>query len=362
MVSDAPSPAPTRLAFIDATAGVAGDMLLGALLDAGADLAGVQRVLDALIPGSVGLSAATVDRQGQRATQVEVEVLVADPPHRRWSEIREGLESARDSGTVPAHTVDLALGVFTRLAEAEAAAHGLPAEEIHFHEVGALDSIADVVGTCEAWRQLGIASAVGSTIAVGSGRIRAAHGDIPAPVPAVVRLATGWPTVAGEILPPRGHAPTHSHSASAAHGHGQRPPHTEGGPHEHGGQRVPEGVAPGIGELATPTGVALVRGLAERHGPQPALVTEALGVGAGSKDTPGRANVVRVLIGQPADPSQAASPARGTRPAPLGHPAPGEAAPPDAEGMHDAALTPGAHHTSDPALAPDAHDTPTTAI
>lgn len=362
MVSDAPSPAPTRLAFIDATAGVAGDMLLGALLDAGADLAGVQRVLDALIPGSVGLSAATVDRQGQRATQVEVEVLVAGPPHRRWSEIREGLESARDSGTVPARTVDLALGVFTRLAEAEAAAHGLPAEEIHFHEVGALDSIADVVGTCEAWRQLGIASAVGSTIAVGSGRIRAAHGDIPAPVPAVVRLATGWPTVAGEILPPRGHAPTHSHSASAAHGRGQRPPHTEGGPHEHGGQRVPEGVAPGIGELATPTGVALVRGLAERHGPQPALVTEALGVGAGSKDTPGRANVVRVLIGQPADPSQAASPARGTRPAPLGHPAPGDAAPPDAEGMHDSALTPGAHRTSDPALAPDAHDTPTTAI
>lgn len=374
MVSDAPSPVPTRLAFVDATAGVAGDMLLGALLDAGADLAGVQRVLDALIPGSVRLSTATVDRQGQRATQLEVEVLVADPPHCRWSEIREALESARDSGTVPARTVDLALGVFTRLAEAEAAAHGVPAEEIHFHEVGALDSIADVVGTCEAWRQLGIASAVGSTIAVGSGRIRAAHGDIPVPVPAVVRLATGWPTVAGEILPPRGHAPAHSHSDSAAHSHpapsggafsphdhdhDQRPPHTEGGPHEQGGRRVPEGVAPGIGELATPTGVALVRGLAERHGPQPALVTEALGVGAGSKDTPGRANVVRVLIGQPADPSQASAPTSDGRPAELGNKAPGD---PDAEGTREPAPTPEAHRTSEPALAPDAHDTPATAI
>ena len=170
--------------------------------------------------------------------------------------------------------------------------------------MGALDSLADVIGACEAWRQLGINEGTGSVLAVGSGRIRAAHGDIPVPVPAVARLALGWPTVAGELLPPRGHA--HSHTSTPTP-HRPRPrslshdlpAHAQGGPHEHGGRKVPAGVAPGIGELATPTGVALLRGLASSAGPQPSLITEALGVGAGTKDTPGRPNVVRVLVGRP---------------------------------------------------------------
>src|SRR5699024_7947463 len=162
-------------------------------------------------------------------------------------------------------------------------------------------------------------------LAVGSGRIRAAHGDIPVPVPAVARLALGWPTVAGEILPPRGprhghsHGHDHPHSrdhgsphAAAAHEHSHPrdateahtpppphssdpgaapapdaapPAHAQGGPHEHGGGRAPAGVAPGIGELAAPTGVALLRSLAASAGPQPMLTPEALGVGAGTKDT-----------------------------------------------------------------------------
>nr|WP_259558183.1 LarC family nickel insertion protein [Brachybacterium sillae] len=116
---------------------------------------------------------------------------------------------------------------------------------------------------------------------MGSGRIRAAHGDIPVPVPAVARLAVGWPTVTGELLPPRGHA-------IGAEGHG----------HGHDGRRVPPGVAPGIGELTTPTGMALLRALADRPGPQPALQVEAIGLGAGTKDTPGLPNVVRVFIGR----------------------------------------------------------------
>jgi uncharacterized protein (DUF111 family) len=215
-------------------------------------------------------------------------------------------------------THDQAHAVLRRLAEAEGATHGVPADEVHFHEVGALDSLADVIGACEAWRQLGIAEATGSVLAVGSGRIRAAHGDIPVPVPAVARLALGWPTVAGEILPPRGHSHGHDHSHDHEHAHEHDHPHThpaepvdvpdsdaalpahaQGGPHEHGGRRVPAGVAPGIGELATPTGVALLRGLAASAGPQPMMTTEALGVGAGTKDTPGRPNVVRVLVGPP---------------------------------------------------------------
>ena len=356
MTSDVAAAPPPRLAYIDATAGIAGDMLLAALIDAGADLDGVQRVLDALVPDSVRFIRSEVERAGQRAVKVDVEVLVVDPPHRTWSSIRELLERSRGNASVPERTIDLALAIFRRLAEAEGATHGTPADEVHFHEVGALDSLADVIGACEAWRQLGIGEATGSVLAVGSGRIRAAHGDIPVPVPAVARLALGWPTVAGELLPPRGHghghghghrhggAPPHSHTHPQSHSHhdahdrdgahpshapGEHTPngtvapapdsdaavpersavvpeqsavvpeHMAGGPHELGGRRVPEGVAPGIGELATPTGVALLRGLAATSGPQPAMVSEALGVGAGTKDTPGRPNVVRVLVGRP---------------------------------------------------------------
>ena len=315
---DSASHPSSRPAYIDATAGIAGDMLLAALIDAGADLSAVQRVLDALIPDSVRFVRSWVDRGGQRALKVDVEVLVEDPPHRTWASIREMLEQARDREDVPARTLDLALGVFGRLAEAEGATHGVPADEVHFHEVGALDSLADVIGACEAWRQLGITEATGSVLAVGSGRIRAAHGDIPVPVPAVARLALGWPTVAGEMLPARGHGHSHAHSHDHPHSHGhgeghshshdQLPAHAQGGPHEHGGRRVPAGVAPGIGELATPTGVALLRGLAATAGPQPMLVTEALGVGAGTKDTPGRPNVVRVLVGRKLTPDAHATP------------------------------------------------------
>ena len=331
-------PAAHRTAYLDATAGIAGDMLLAALVDAGADLDRVQQVLDALVPESVRFVRSDVDRGGQGAVKVDVEVLVEDPPHRTWASIRAMLQDARGRADVPERTLDLALAVFGRLADAEGATHGVPADEVHFHEVGALDSLADVVGACEAWRQLGIQDATGSVLAVGSGRIRAAHGDIPVPVPAVARLALGWPTVAGEILPPRGHGHGHSHGhdhphsrdhgsphAAAVHEHSHPsdatdvhthphthssdpvavpdsdaalPAHTQGGPHEHGGRRVPAGVAPGIGELATPTGVALLRSLAASAGPQPMLTTEALGVGAGTKDTPGRPNVVRVLVGR----------------------------------------------------------------
>lgn len=301
-------PATPRTAYLDATAGIAGDMLLAALVDAGADLAGVQRVLDALVPGSVRFVRSDVDRGGQRAVKVDVEVLVDDPPHRTWASIRELLERSRGNADVPERTVDLALEVFGRLAEAEGATHGVPADEVHFHEVGALDSLADVIGACEAWRQLGITGGTASVIAVGSGRIRAAHGDIPVPVPAVARLAIGWPTVAGEILPGRGHHHAHDHAHDHDHDHDRDhhhshdehlPAHAQGGPHAHGGRKVPPGVAPGIGELATPTGVALVRGLATTAGPQPAMTVLALGIGAGTKDTPGRPNVVRVVIGEP---------------------------------------------------------------
>src|SRR5699024_2966905 len=206
------STAPARLAHIDATAGIAGDMLLAALIDVGACLEGVQRVLDAVVPGSVRFVRSDVDRGGQRAVKIDVEVLVEDPPHRTWASIRALLEQARADAAVPDRTIDLALAVCGGRADPEGAAGGVRADEGQFDEVGALDSLADVIGACEAWRQLGIGAATGSVTAVGPGRIRAAHGDIPVPVPAVERLALGWPTVAGEILPVRGHRHSHAHS------------------------------------------------------------------------------------------------------------------------------------------------------
>jgi len=372
-------PATPRTAYVDATAGIAGDMLLAALVDAGADLARVQQVLDALVPDSVRFVRTDVDRGGQRAVKVDVEVLVDDPPHRTWASIRSLLEEARGRDDVPERTIDLALAVFGRLADAEGATHGVPADEVHFHEVGALDSLADVIGACEAWRQLGIEEATGSVLAVGSGRIRAAHGDIPVPVPAVARLALGWPTVAGEILPPRGHAHSHSHDHAHDHPHSHDPvpvpdsdaalpAHAQGGPHEHGGRRVPSGVAPGIGELATPTGVALLRCLAATAGPQPMIATEALGVGAGTKDTPGRPNVVRVLVGRPFTPEPHAA---GRPPLALPTTAPRSTAPratdPDSAdpAASDLAPAPSALAANElPAddLPPDAHATPASAL
>lgn len=270
-------------AWFDVTAGVAGDMLLGSLVDAGAPIEGVQFALDALVPGSVRLEAETVTRCGQRATRAQVRVLADDPPHRTWAAIRDALRAS----PLEDATRERALATFGRLADAEARAHGIAAEDVHFHEVGALDSIADVVGVCEALRLLGVDSVSASPVAVGAGRVRAAHGDIPVPVPAVAELLVGWRTVAasgfgaapgerGTSHPDHDHDPGHHHDEPAA-------VTTPGEP----------------GELATPTGLALVRVLAGACEGLPALTASAVGVGAGGRDFPAHPNVVRVVLGEP---------------------------------------------------------------
>ncbi|HEY5979180.1 MAG TPA: nickel pincer cofactor biosynthesis protein LarC [Microlunatus sp.] len=240
-------PATGRHAWIDASAGIAGDMLLGALVDAGADLAVVQSAVDAVVPASIRLGAAEVTRAGQRATKITVEVITEDLPHRRWSTIRDGLIEAPLMHPVRAR----AMATFARLAEAEAHAHGIPTDEVHFHEVGALDSIADVVGVAAALEDLGVTSLSAGSVAVGSGRTRAAHGDLPVPVPAVVRLSAGWRIHAG-----------------------------------------------GAGELTTPTGMALVAALAQTCEDLPSMILTSSGAGAGTKDFPGRPNLTRVLLGE----------------------------------------------------------------
>ena len=237
---------PEQHAWIDASAGIAGDMLLGALVDAGADLEVVQRSIDTVIPDAVRLETETVTRAGLRALKINIRVLVEDPPHRTWHSIRDLLASAE----LPTPVRDSASAVFARLAGAEANVHGVPAETVHFHEVGALDSIADVVGVCAAFHVIGAMSISAGVVSLGSGARSSSHGEIPVPVPAVTDLARGWRVQAG-----------------------------------------------GRGELTTPTGMALLATLAGEQTELPAMELSAVGVGAGTADPAGRANVTRVLLG-----------------------------------------------------------------
>ena len=236
-----------RVAWFDVTAGVAGDMLLGALVDAGADLAAVQRLVDLVLPDAVRLEAAEVRRAGLRAVQVKVTTVGEDHPHRPWREIRDRIAVAG----LPAPVADSASAVFRRLADVEATAHGEPVDEVEFHEVGAWDSVADVIGTCAALELIGVDDIVATRLALGSGTVRTAHGVLPVPVPAVLGLVDGWSVEAG-----------------------------------------------GEGELATPTGVALVTTLATSQGDLPALEMSGSGVGAGTRDAAERPNVVRVVLGR----------------------------------------------------------------
>ena len=235
--------------WVDASSGASGDMLLGALVGAGVPLAAVQAAVDAASPEPVTLRSEAVTRNGFASTRVHVEV--ADSAHHRtWRDVRALLLDAALDDAVR----DLALEVFERLAVAEGTVHGHDPMNVHFHEVGALDAIADVVGVCAGIVHLAPTEVVVTPIAVGSGTIRGAHGTLPVPPPAVAALLTGVPSYAG-----------------------------------------PEG-APAT-ELCTPTGAALLTTIATSYGPQPAMTTSVVGVGAGGRDPDGHANVLRLLVG-----------------------------------------------------------------
>lgn len=241
--------------WIDAGNGAAGDMLLAALLDAGADVAAVRDGLARLRVEPIGLELATVRRHGFRAASVTV-TAPESTVHRGLNEVTAVVRAA----ALPEPVTELACATFTRLAEAEALVHGVDVTAVHFHEVGALDAIADVVGCALALADLGLlgpdTTRVVSPVAVGSGVVTAAHGRTPVPAPAVLELLT------------RAGAPIAEHPATM--------------------------------ELCTPTGAALLATLADRWGPPPAGTPRAVGVGAGRADPPTHPNLVRVLVGDAA--------------------------------------------------------------
>lgn len=287
--------------WIDASAGIAGDMLLGALIDAGAPIGGVRAAIDAVVPGAIELSTEQTRRGAMRARRARV-VQVGDRScERTWAAIRALLE---ESALHPL-TRRRSLAVFEALARAEAKVHGFGLDEVHFHEVGGLDAIADVVGSCEAIRLLGVDEVRASWVALGNGRVRAAHGAMPVPVPAVLELATGWAVRALPVkadaadfahLHEHAHEAMHHHHAHAhEHAHAPQPDSREGAPGHEEEPALP--VDPhDIGELATPTGLALIRALAPAASTLPSGTPLANGVGAGAKDFPAWANVVRVVL------------------------------------------------------------------
>ncbi len=244
-----------KIAYFDCFSGVSGDMTLGALLACGADEAAFRDALAALNVPGYNLHIARRNVEGIMATDVDVELLEVDQGHgRHLSDIAEIYAQSDLSPRVR----EQALAVFTRLAEAEAKVHGTTVDEIHFHEVGAVDAIVDITGACILLEMLGVEAVYTAPLPIARGFVDCQHGRMPLPAPATVELLLGLPTYP----------------------------------------------APVVGELVTPTGAALLAVLAgsSRAGDPPAMAMRAAGYGAGKKDwgTP-FPNLLRVLIGDTGD-------------------------------------------------------------
>jgi uncharacterized protein (TIGR00299 family) protein len=270
-----------RILYFDCFSGVAGDMTLGALIDLGLDAARLEEALRTLDLGGWRLQVSTVQKNGIRGTHVDVVIggviegpavpaeegvrFVPVAPAKPKPVIRrdEGHYAYRDivrvieSGRLPAPVVERALAAVRPNAEAEARGHGVALEEVHFHEVGAVDSVIDIVGSAWGIWQLGVDRLESAPVPIGRGFIQSAHGRIPCPAPATLEILQGVPI-------------------------------------------APSGLDR---ELVTPTGAAFVRTWADRVGPYPAMTVERVGWGAGNADFPDRPNLLRLVLGRtdPAD-------------------------------------------------------------
>src|SRR5271154_5452052 len=237
----------TRLAYFDCFSGISGDMVLGALVDAGADLRLIESELRKLGLEGWTISAEKVKRGQIFATHVSV-ATTEDHHHRGLSIILERIEKAQ----LAPRAADRARRIFTRLAESEAKIHNMPVEKVHFHEVGAVDSIVDIVGAAIGFELLGIDEFACSALDVGAGQVKTAHGLLPVPAPATAELLRGAPMYTSGIAR----------------------------------------------ELVTPTGAAIATTLSTLYAQIPEMTLRAVGYGAGSADFPEKANVMRLLIGE----------------------------------------------------------------
>ncbi len=237
------------LAYFDCFSGISGDMTLGALIDAGASLAAIETELRKLGLEGWTISAEKVKRGAIFATHVKVQTQEGHH-HRGLSIILKRIEDAH----LAPRAAERATKIFTRLAEAEARVHNEPMEKIHFHEVGAVDSIIDIVGAAVGFELLGIDEFSCSPLDVGAGQVKTAHGLLPVPAPATADLLRGAPT----------------YSSGLAR------------------------------ELVTPTGAAIATTLSSRFAEMPEMTLRAIGYGAGTADNPEKPNVLRLLIGEKA--------------------------------------------------------------
>jgi pyridinium-3,5-bisthiocarboxylic acid mononucleotide nickel chelatase len=238
-----------KICYLDAFSGISGDMTIGALVDAGADEASLIHILE-----SLGTEAAfrveKTSRRGVAASKFHV-IAGEAKGHRHLKDILELIANS----AAPYPIKQNAAAVFQRLGEAEAKVHGILLAKVHFHEVGAVDSICDIVGACAGFHLLGVDAIYSSPLNVGSGTVKTEHGILPIPAPATAELLTGKPIYA----------------------------------------RGP------LFELTTPTGAAIAATLARDFGPLPPMRISSTGYGAGDQDFPEQANVLRVIIGESSD-------------------------------------------------------------
>ena len=244
-----------KCAYFDCFSGISGDMTLGALLDAGVPIEQLRSELQGLNLPGWDLTAEKVWKNGMAASYAKVRAQDTQT-HRSLSAILGIIEKSSLAPSVKAP----ATAIFTKLGEAEAAVHDVPLEKIHFHEVGAVDAIVDIVGACIGFSALGIESFACSALNVGGGTAKMAHGVLPVPAPATARLLLGKPT------------------------------------YSNGVQK----------ELVTPTGAAIVTTLCTSFGPQPPMTVNAIGYGAGTADLEGQPNVLRLMVGEAAEKHAAA--------------------------------------------------------
>lgn len=239
-----------KIAYFDCFSGAAGDMILGAMIDAGLDPAALRNDLARLPISGYEIEIQQVKKQGIAATKLNVHA-PEEKAHRHLHHITKIIDSAE----LPARVKERSIRIFTRLAEAEAKVHGSTIEKVHFHEVGAIDAIVDIVGAAIGMERLGIDRLVCSPIPTGNGTVTCQHGVMPVPAPATAELLVGVPLAACDEM----------------------------------------------GELTTPTGAAILTTLAEGFGPIPPMRISSVGYSAGTRDGKRRPNVLRLIMGDSAE-------------------------------------------------------------